>query len=314
MSPALVVAAGVAVFVVGVFFAWRWAYPTAPALGAAAAPRRAHTRAGTGPTSASGPLAAAVQAFSHAVSGGRRGRALGVRVVGLVAAGVLGWLLTGWPVTALIAPLAVIWLPRLFNDARAKQRIAQLEALEDWTRGLAGVLVVGTGLEQAIERTAASAPEAIRAHVTRLAQRLRARWSTSDALRVFGDELDDATADLAVGALILASRQRGPGLVAVLDGLAQTVSEAVRARRLVEIERDKQQNQVRIVTAVALLTVTVIAVFGRGYLQPYSTGLGQLILVVILSVYFGLLLLMRRMASSTPPPRLLPPSAGPKGL
>jgi len=306
VSPALIAAAGVVVFVMGAFFAWRWVRPFAPALGAGAVPRRQRGAAAT----PSGALAG----FTQALTAGRHGQALLLRIAGLIAVGVIGWLLTGWPVMLVLAPLAVAWLPRLFNDARAKQRIAQMEALEDWTRGLSGNLVNGSGLSQAIERTARSAPEAIRAQVTRLAQRLRARWSTEEALRAFGDDLDDVTADLAVGALILASRQPLNGLVEVLDGVAETVSEAVRARRLVEIERDKQQSQVRIVTAVALLTVIVIAVFGRSYLQAYTTPLGQLILVGILGVYFALLLLMRRMAASAPPPRLLPPSTGPKGL
>ncbi|PRY09905.1 type II secretion system F family protein [Kineococcus rhizosphaerae] len=305
MSPALVAAAGAAIFIVGVFFAWRWARPPVPDLGAAAAPRRARTSA-----SATGVGARFVQA----VTAGRHGQRLSIRIATLAAAAVAGWLLTGWPVMVLIAPAAVIWLPRLFNDERAKARIAQMEALEDWTRGLSGNLVNGSGLAQAIGRTARSAPEPIRPQVTRLAQRLRARWSTEEALRAFGNDLDDVTADLAVGALILASRQPVDGLVAVLDGVAETVSEAVRARRLVEIERDKQQSQVRIVTAVALLTVGVIAVFGRSYLAAYSSPVGQIALVVILGAYFGLLLLMRRMASNVPPPRLLPPSAGPKGL
>lgn len=304
VSPALLAAAGAALFLAGVFFAWRWARPLPTTHGAA---RRSQRAGAAGASSlASG--------FLHSLTAGRHGQALVVRLAALAAAGGAGWVLTGWPVMVLIAPLAVVWLPKLFTDARAKKRIAQLEALEDWTRSLAGVLVVGTGLEQAIERTAASAPEAIREHVRGLTRRLRARWSTEEALRAFSDELDDATADLAVGALILASRQRGPGLVAVLEGLAQTVSEAVRARRLVEIERDKQQNQVRLVTAVALVTVAIIAVFGRSYLAPYATPMGQIVLVAILAGYVALLLLMRQMATSAPAPRLLPPSAGPKGL
>ena len=306
MSPALLAAAGAAIFIVGVFFAWRWVRPPVPDLGGAAAPRRSRTEA----TSASGARAGFVQTLTA----GRRGQALGIRIAMLLAAGAAGWLLTGWPVMFVVAPLAVIWLPRLFNDERAKHRIAQMEALEDWTRGLSGNLVTGSGLAQAIERTARSAPEAIRPQVTRLAQRLRARWGTEEALRAFGEELNDVTADLAVGALILASRQPVQGLVPVLNGVAETVSEAVRARRLVEIERDKQQNKVRIVTAVALVTVVVIAVFGRTYLQAYATPVGQIVLVGILGVYFSLLLLMRRMASSAPPPRLLSPSSGPKGL
>jgi Flp pilus assembly protein TadB len=302
VSPSLLASASAAVFVLGVLAAARWLRPQSTAASAASAASRRRVRRG------------AEKVALDAVTGGRTGRALSVRLFTLLAAGVLGWLLTGWPVMLIAGPLAVIWLPKLFSDQRSKQRIARLEALEDWTRSLAGVLIAGTGIEQAIERTHVSAPEQIRLQVTRLAQRLRARWSTVDALRAFGNELDDATADLAVGALILAAQQRGPGLVTVLEGLAQTVSDAVRARRAVEIERDKQQSQVRMVTGLALATVSIIAVFGRTYLEAYSTPIGQVALVVLMGVYIGLLVLMRQMAASKPPARLLPASEGPRSL
>jgi tight adherence protein B len=302
MSPSLLAAASAAIFVLGLLAGVRWLRPQSTAASAASAASRRRARRG------------AEKVVLDAVIGGRTGRALTIRLLTLLAAAVLGWLLSGWPVMLIAGPLAVIWLPKLFSDQRSKQRIARLEALEDWTRSLAGVLIAGTGIEQAIERTHTSAPEQIRPQVTRLAQRLRARWSTVDALRAFGDELDDATADLAVGALILAAQQRGPGLVTVLEGLAQTVSDAVRARRAVEIERDKQQSQVRMVTGLALATVSIIAVFGRTYLQAYSTPIGQVALVVLMGAYIGLLVLMRQMAASKPPARLLPASEGPRSL
>ena len=60
---------------------------------------------------------------------------------------------------------------------------------------------VGT-LERALIATLRSTPEAIKPEVSRLVARLRARWSTEDALLKFADELDDATGDLVAAYLI----------------------------------------------------------------------------------------------------------------
>ena len=103
--------------------------------------------------------------------------------------------------------------------------------MEEWTRSLSGVLTVGVGLEQALIATLRSTPEPIRPEVPRLVARLRARWSTEDALRAFADELDDATGDLVAANLILGARRRGAGLASVLEGLAESVAADVRARR-----------------------------------------------------------------------------------
>ncbi len=84
-------------------------------------------------------------------------------------------------------------LPLLLTPVGASERIERLEALEEWTRSLAGVLTVGVGLEQALVTTLRSTPAPISAEVHRLVARLRARWVTEDALRAFADELDDST-------------------------------------------------------------------------------------------------------------------------
>ena len=85
---------------------------------------------------------------------------------------------------ALIAvPVAFVGLPALLSSSSATARIKRLEAMEEWTRSLAGVLTVGVGLEQALVATLRSTPAAIAPEVTRLVARLRARWVTEDALR-----------------------------------------------------------------------------------------------------------------------------------
>jgi Flp pilus assembly protein TadB len=139
----------------------------------------------------------------------RRTQLLLVSGVGL---GVIGWIVTGWALALLLAPVAVIGLPILLSAPPAAVRIRRLEAMEEWTRSLAGVLTVGVGLEQALLATLRSAPAPIAPEVRRLVARLRARWNTEAALRALADELDDATGDLIAANLILGARRRGAGL------------------------------------------------------------------------------------------------------
>ena len=164
--------------------------------------------------------------------------------------------LTGWLVAVLVVPAAAAGLPVLLSAPPASAKIDRLEAMEEWTRSLSGVLTAGVGLEQALIATLRSTPDPIRPEVTRLASRLRARWSTEDALRAFADDLDDATGDVVAANLILGARRRGAGLASVLDALAESVAADVRARREIEADRAKPRATARWVT---LITVSVLA-------------------------------------------------------
>ena len=122
--------------------------------------------------------------------------------------GVIIYLVTGWLIAVALVPLAVAGLPTLLSAPPSAARIDRLEALEEWTRALAGVLTVGVGLEEALRATLRSTPEAIRPEVTTLVARLRARVGTEEALRAFADDLDDATGDLVAAYLILGARAK----------------------------------------------------------------------------------------------------------
>ena len=223
-----------------------------------------------------------------------------------VGLGLLGWVLTGWVLAVVIAPVAVIGLPSLLSAPPAATQINRLEAMEEWTRSLSGVLTVGIGLEQALVATLRSTPAPINAEVSRLVARLRARWDTETALRVFADELDDATGDLIAANLILGARRRGAGLASVLEGLAESVAADVRARRQVEADRAKPRSTARWVTLISASVLVVLALSGK-YVEPYSSPIGQVILVVLLSAYVATLIWMRRMAIGKPLPRFLEP-------
>ena len=225
---------------------------------------------------------------------------------GGLAAGIVAFLVTGWVLALVIVPVAFVGLPILLSSSSAAQRIERLEAMEEWTRSLSGVLTVGVGLEQALVATLRSTPAAIAPEVTRLVARLRARWVTEDALRAFADELDDATGDLLAANLILGSRRRGAGLASVLEGLAESVAADVRARRQVEADRAKPRATARWVTLISVGVLVILAVSGT-YVEPYQSPLGQVILVALLAMYVATLVWMKRMAIGREMPRFLDP-------
>ena len=220
------------------------------------------------------------------------------------ALGVAGWIVSGWPLALVMAPAATVGLPYLLSAPEGKERIERLEALEEWTRSLSGVLTVGIGLEQALITTVRSTPAPIAAEIGLLVARLRARWRTEEAIRAFADDLDDATGDLVAGNLILAARRRGAGLANVLDGLAESVAADVRARRQVEADRAKPRATARWVTLISASVLVVLGLTGS-YIAPYGSPLGQVILAVLLTAYVATLLWMRRMAEGRRLPRII---------
>jgi tight adherence protein B len=224
-------------------------------------------------------------------------------LVGTVA-GLLIWLVSGWAVAVVILPLACAGLPALLLAPQGTTSIARLEAMEEWTRGLAGVLTVGVGLEQAIIATLRSTPDAIRPEVATLVARLRARWMTGAAIRAFADDLDDATGDLIAASLLLGAERRGAGLASVLEGLAQTVAEDVRIRRAIEADRARPRTTARWITFITIGALVVFALNGT-YIAPYGSGLGQLILLALLAAYVGALAWMRRLAQGSKLPRFI---------
>lgn len=215
------------------------------------------------------------------------------------------WAVSGWPVAGAIVSVTILGLPVLLGTGSvATRNIARIEAVEEWTRRVADVLVAGVGLEQALAASLATCPEPIRPEVSALCARLSARWTLEQALRGFADDVDDAAADLVAAALVLGSRRRGPGLARVLTSVADSVAEDVAVRRKVEAERAKPRATARAVTLITLAVVAVGSLNGT-YLAPYASGLGQLVLAAIAAGFVACLAWMRALTLSAPEPRFL---------
>ncbi|PYC76745.1 hypothetical protein C7C46_21385 [Streptomyces tateyamensis] len=215
------------------------------------------------------------------------------------------WLFSGIPVTAFLIPMLVFGLPWLFAATRSDTRqIVRLEALADWTQRLSDVLLLGTGLNQALITSRRTAPVALQREVEELAARLQARWRVEDALRLYADELADATADKVLAALLLRAGDSGPGLARALADMADSVRDEVRQRRQIEADRAKHRTTIRWLVMI-ILGVVSIGSFNDRYTAPYHTLVGQGVLVVLSLFFIAVIAWMRSMAAGKHLPRLL---------
>lgn len=247
----------------------------------------------------------------------RRARGLTVRfgrrdavglAVGVGVGGALG-VATGWIVLVPVAVAVVLLVPRLFSSTAATEEVEKLEAMRAWTRSLSGLVSTGVSLENAVRGSLGNAPEAIRKPVGMLVARLQANWRTPEALEVFAQEVDHPTGDLIGAHLMMAAKQRGPGLATALDDLAAAVFDEVKMRRAVIADRAKPQMNLRI---VVVLTVGLLALlpFARQFSAGYASPLGQLLYLFWVVVIAAVLALMHRSLQPRPATRLMGTTTG----
>ena len=220
--------------------------------------------------------------------------------------GVVVGILTRWPVAGLMAVAVVILWPRLARSgAIEKHSVAKIEAIANWTESLRDAAASESGLEQALPATLDGAPALLRQPLRNLVNALDLRTPLPVALAHFADEVDDRGADKVVIALSLTAQQRAGSLKRVLTTLASNTRAELEMRRKVLTERNgvrRQSNQV----ALGLLALAGLqAVFLRGWVEPYNSVYGQMVLAVLCAVYVALLVRLQRLAAPEPHPRFL---------
>lgn len=223
-----------------------------------------------------------------------------------VTLAVVVGLITRWPVAA-IGTGAAIWVwPKMFGGAKVgAHELERLEALATWTESLRDTIAGAISLEQAIPASLDAAPPLLREPLGHLVGMLRTRVPLPEALTRFADDLDDASADLVVAALILNARLRGPGLEATLSELAIHAREELEHRQLVEAGRKSLHRSARVIVGVTLAFSIGLVLFSRQYVEPYSTPLGQVVLAGVIAIFAFALMRLRKLAEYTAPQRFL---------
>ncbi len=203
------------------------------------------------------------------------------RVAVCVAVGVVVAVVTRWPVAALLCAVGAWVLPAVIGpDRDHARRVARIEAIATWTEALRDNLSGAAGLEQAITTSAIESPEPIRDEVTRLATRLQRSWQLTAALRAFAAEMADPTADLVVAGLLMAARGSAGQLSAVLGELATSARAKVASRQRIAAARKRNRTSARVIVGVTLAMAGLLTLINRGYLTPFDTATGQLVLLL----------------------------------
>ncbi len=236
-------------------------------------------------------------------------RALRLRLVLALAVGLVVAVLTGWVIAILAAPVLALVVPWLIAKPAGADRLAKLEAMEEWVRSLSGVLAAGQGIEATLLASRRTVPPEIEPQVTQLCRRLQARWSTPEALRALADDLDDPVGDLIVSLLLLGSSQRGQGLSHMLHDLAVTVSEEITAYRSIERDMTEASSTARTVSVISLAALVGMGLLSGTYLAAYTSPAGQVVAAGLLTAYLAVLIVLRKMSATPAPPRLLGPKA-----
>ncbi|MEU3379853.1 type II secretion system F family protein [Streptomyces caelestis] len=222
-------------------------------------------------------------------------------IVGLVVL-----VLTRWAVAGIAAGVLVFFWDRLFGGAgEERAAMRRVEALASWTESLRDTIAGAVGLEQAIPASARAAAPVLRPHLDALVDRLRARTPLPEALQHLADEIDDASADIIVAALILNARLRGPGLRQVLGALAKSAREEVDMRQRVMAQRSSTRRSVQIVVAVSIAFVLGLSIFNRDFVEPYGTAVGQLVLACVCGLFALGFWWLRKLSTIETPERFL---------
>ena len=187
--------------------------------------------------------------------------------------------------------------------------MGRIEAVAGWAEMLRDTMAGAAGLEQTIVATAPLAPLPIRAEVATLALRLQGE-RLAPALRAFADEVADPTCDLVVAALILAAEHQASRLGELLGSLAQAARDQATMRLRVEAGRARVRTSVKVIVGATGGLVLALAVLNRGYLTPYDTAVGQLVLVLVGGLFAAAFLWLARMTRPASVERFL--STGPE--
>jgi Flp pilus assembly protein TadB len=226
-------------------------------------------------------------------------------IIALVVALAVG-LVTQWPVAGIGAAVLMFFWNQLFGGGGSERSaMRQVEALAMWTESLRDTIAGAVGLEQAIPSSARAADPVLRPHLNALMDRLRGRMALAEALQFFADDLNDSSADLVIGALILSAQLRGPGLRDVLTALAKSAREEVDLRQRIIAQRAGTRRSVQIIAGVVVAFVLGMALFNRSYVAAYDTGLGQFVLAVVLGLFGVGFFWLRRLAKVESPSRFL---------
>lgn len=243
--------------------------------------------------------------------GRRRGRTLSSKekqsLLAGLAVGVAVVLATRNLVFAVVAGAAVVLWPLVAGGGKAERAaLTKLEALAQWTESLRDLAQKGAGLESVIPKTVDTASDVLVPPLRLMSRRLSVKVPLPEALSLFADEVDDASADMVVAALALAARQRKGKLSDVLSALARSLRDELEQRTKVMRERNvvrREAAQVAVMTAALVVAASLFS--PQSLPEGANSTAAQLLPLGLAVAYLFVFSRVRKLAEPEPTPRFL---------
>ena len=227
---------------------------------------------------------------------------VGTLVIAVIMA-VLAYAVTQWiTLAALVGVSVALFWGRLSPGKQTASLAERGDCIASWIETLYGTIAAGGGFEKAIAVSARSAPEAIREPVANLAARLEVA-PLPLAMRDFARDMAHPACDKVATALTLASVKGAQNIVGLLRAQAVSVRHESQLLRSQQAGRVKFLTSARIVIGATLAVAVGIYLFDDGYLEPYNSAFGQLMLAVVGAGFMGGYALLVKMGRADPPPR-----------
>ncbi len=223
-----------------------------------------------------------------------------------VAVGFVVLLATRWPVLAAIAAVLTVMWPRLMHDVAADAERQRLEGIAKWLEDLRDTLRGSSvGAEEALEQVALRPPQAIADALATFTFRRRQGFRVEDALADLADELDHPTADAAIAAirLVVGGTAGAARLHHTVSTLAGAARDEVRARERVDRTRAIYRSSMKRLVVIALVLVAYLRLAAGDLLDPYSTPVGQVVLMLPMAMWGGCVMWLRSLCKYEAPAR-----------
>ncbi len=230
-----------------------------------------------------------------------------------IAAAALMWLVLGLPVPSVMVG-AMAGAGGLSLDAvrRLHRRGREREALVALVDLLVQLLAAGQSVRQALEALSKSGPALLRPELQAIVRRQR-QVSLEQALSEAQLRISQPLFTLTATALAVGSRSGGR-LTPLLDELSRSAHQLEAVQRQLRAEQAQGRLGALVIAAMPICLLVVLRVVNPGYLSPYASISGQLLLSLLLGMivagYLWMLWILR-----LPEPELgvLPPVATARG-
>ncbi|MEW2352517.1 type II secretion system F family protein [Spirillospora sp. NPDC029432] len=212
---------------------------------------------------------------------------------GLVGIALLGYLFSaflGVLVVIILAAVGLIFL-RQQEERRRDEFIAQLPEL---ARVLGNATAAGLSIRTAVDMAADELDEPARTELTRTAEALRLGQSFDEAMNDLRDRLPSRELAVLVSTLVVASRAGG-SLITSLRNISTTLEERKETRREVKTILGQSLAVGYSITGMGVALLIGIAVVAPEIMNKMTGSLfGQIVLVVVVSLFGAALMLFRR--------------------